>query len=69
MIMRYPTLGLLAVLVQTPAFALTKEEKTATCTFGADHQKLNGAERNTFMTRCLANEDAKPRTARSKARK
>jgi hypothetical protein len=54
--------GLLTVLVGAPAFALTQEEKTETCTFGADNQKLTGAARKTFMTRCLANEDS-PRTA------
>lgn len=55
--------GLLTFLVSAPALAVTKEEKTATCTFGADNQKLAGAARKTFMTRCLADEDATARRA------
>jgi psiF repeat len=51
-------LGLLiAVLVDTAAFALTNQQKLETCTFGADDQKLTGQARKTFMTRCMANED------------
>jgi psiF repeat-containing protein len=51
-------LGLLiAVLANTSALALTKQQKLETCTFGADDQKLTGQARKTFMTRCMANED------------
>lgn len=41
--------------------AVTAKDKKATCEFGADDQKLKGAERKTFMTKCMAKEqgDAK----------
>ena len=29
-----------------------------TCTFGADEQKLTGAKRKSFMTKCMSNEDS-----------
>jgi hypothetical protein len=29
----------------------------ATCKFGADDQKLEGAARNAFMKKCMANRD------------
>ena len=41
-----------------PAFAATSKEKTATCTFGADDQKLTGAKRKTFMSKCMSNADS-----------
>ena len=51
-------LGVLATsLANTPVFAITKQQKLETCTFGADDQKLIGQARKTFMTRCMANED------------
>ncbi len=51
-------LGLLAAaLASAPVFAVTKQQKQETCTFGADDQKLTGQARKTFMTRCMANED------------
>jgi len=60
-------LGLLAAgLMNAPAHAVTKQQKLETCTFGADAQKLAGAARQSFMTRCMANEDrpAAPRGPR-----
>jgi psiF repeat len=51
--------GLFAILIlATPAFAVTTQQKMATCKFGADNQKLTGPARKTFITRCMANEDA-----------
>jgi hypothetical protein len=51
-------LGLLAaVLANASAFALTKQQKLETCTFGADDQKLTGQARKTFLARCMADED------------
>ncbi len=47
------------LLAATPASAVTKEEKLATCTFGADDAKLEGAKRKTFMTKCMSNRDDK----------
>jgi len=48
--------GLLAVVLPSaPSLALTLQQKMATCTFGADNQKLVGAARKTFMAKCMAN--------------
>jgi hypothetical protein len=51
------SLGLLVVLLlNAPAVALTAQEKAATCKFGADDQKLTGAARKAFMTKCMADD-------------
>jgi hypothetical protein len=34
--------------------AVTAKDKKATCEFGADDQKLKGAERKNFMSKCMA---------------
>ena len=48
--------GVFAILVSaTPASALTATEKMETCKFGADHQKLTGAARKKFISKCMAN--------------
>ena len=54
-------------LFAAPAFAITAQEKMKTCEFGADDQKLTGAARKTFISKCMANED-KP-AAKSAAQK
>ncbi len=46
-----------AVLFGAPAFAVTAKQKQETCKFGADDQKLEGAKRKSFMTKCMANAD------------
>jgi len=46
---------LVAMLPSAPSFAVSAKEKLATCKFGADDQKLQGAARNTFMQKCMAN--------------
>ena len=51
------TLMLALVLPGAPASALTSKDKMATCKFGADDQKLEGAARKTFMKNCMANKD------------
>jgi hypothetical protein len=48
-----------ALLLSSPASALTKEQKMETCKFGADDQKLTGAKRNAFMAKCMSNKDDK----------
>ena len=49
--------GVLAALVLTlPAHAVTAKQKAETCKFGADDQKLAGAARKSFMSKCMANE-------------
>ena len=51
--------GLAASFLLSPsAFAATLKEKMETCTFGADDQKLKGAARKSFMTKCMSNADA-----------
>jgi psiF repeat len=55
---------ILLVLVATPASAITPEQKMETCKFGADHQKLTGAARKTFIAKCM--EDEKASTANPK---
>jgi hypothetical protein len=41
----------------TTALAVTKNAKMETCKFGADEQKLQGAERKKFIDRCMSNKD------------
>jgi hypothetical protein len=45
-----------ALAFAAPAQAVTSKEKMETCTFGANDQKLAGAARKTFMSKCMANE-------------
>jgi hypothetical protein len=53
------SLGLLVVLLlNAPAVALTAQEKAATCKFGADDQKLQGAARKAYMAKCMSNKDS-----------
>jgi hypothetical protein len=47
--------GLLTVMFNAPSFAVTPKEKLATCQFGADDQKLAGAQRTKFIKDCMAN--------------
>ena len=59
-------LGIAAVLVaalpSAPSWAVTPAQKMATCKFGADDQKLQGAARNAFIKKCMVNKD-EPRGA------
>jgi hypothetical protein len=67
--MRVLIILLATLLLAGPALAVTAKEKKATCEFGADDQKLEGAARKSFMTKCMANEGrpakpaAKPKAA------
>jgi hypothetical protein len=47
-----------ALAFSAPAHAVTAKEKMETCKFGADDQKLAGAARKTFLSKCMANEPA-----------
>jgi hypothetical protein len=42
-------------LLSPSAFAATSKQKMETCTFGADDQKLTGAKRKAFMSKCMSN--------------
>ena len=57
--LRYVVIAvMLAVtLPSAPSFALTAQEKMATCTFGADEQKLEGTKRDAFLKKCMANKN------------
>jgi len=58
-----------AMLCSAPAFAITAQEKMKTCEFGADDQKLTGAARKSFMTKCMAKDDgAAPKSAAKKTK-
>jgi hypothetical protein len=48
---------LVAVLPSAPSFAVSPKDKMATCKFGADDQKLQGAARSGFMKKCMSNKD------------
>jgi hypothetical protein len=48
----------------TPASALTPEQKMETCKFGADADKLAGAKRKRFITKCMADTDAPAKPAK-----
>jgi len=59
--------GLFATFVlSAPAVALTAQEKMETCKFGADDQKLQGAKRKAFISKCVADEDAPAKGAAKK---
>lgn len=48
---------LVATGPSAPAFAVNPKDKMATCKFGADDQKLQGAARSSFMKKCMSNHD------------
>ena len=50
--------GFFVIIASGPAGAITPQQKMETCKFGADDQKLTGAERKAFITKCMANEKA-----------
>jgi len=55
--------GLFALAPNGKTFA---QDKKGICEFGADDQKLKGAERKKFMSRCMAKEDAPEKKAKPK---
>jgi psiF repeat len=48
---------LIAMLPSAPLFAVSAKDKMATCKFGADDQKLQGAARTAFMKKCMLNKN------------
>ena len=54
---RYALLAaVLIMLVPAGAcFAVDAKQKMATCKFGADDQRLQGAARDAFLKKCMAN--------------
>jgi hypothetical protein len=59
----------MAVAAGTPASALTAAEKMETCKFGADADKLAGAKRKRFISRCMADTDAPAKPAKGEQKK
>ena len=47
-----------ALLFIGPASAAPSKQKIETCKFGADDQKLTGAARKAFMSKCLSDADS-----------
>jgi hypothetical protein len=52
-------------LASAPSLAVTAKEKMVTCKFGADDQKLKGATRKGFLSKCMANTDAPAKRAKA----
>jgi hypothetical protein len=46
--------ALIVLTSVNPCFAVNAKQKMATCKFGADDQKLQGAARNAFLRKCMA---------------
>ena len=46
--------ALVALIPSAPSFAVSAKDKAATCKFGADDQKLEGAARSAFMKKCMS---------------
>jgi hypothetical protein len=62
-------IGALAIALPQPVLAITAKDKMATCKFGADDQKLKGAKRSSFISRCMAEEKpASAATTQSKSK-
>jgi hypothetical protein len=59
----------IVVAAGTPASALTAAEKMETCKFGADADKLAGAKRKQFITKCMADTDAPAKPAKAQQKK
>ena len=49
--------ALIVLMPARPCFAVDAKQKMATCKFGADDQKLQGAARDAFIKKCMANRD------------
>jgi len=57
---RYALWAVALVAIAAPTgqcLAVTAKDKMETCKFGADDQKLQGAARDAFMKKCMANRD------------
>jgi hypothetical protein len=57
------------LLIWSPSYQSVAQDKKGTCEFGADDQKLKGAERKKFMARCMAKEDAPDKKPKKKPKK
>lgn len=57
------------LLIWSPSYKSVAQDKKGTCEFGADDQKLKGADRKKFMSRCMAKEDAPEKKPKKKPKK
>jgi hypothetical protein len=57
------------LLVATPASAITAKQKAETCKIGADDQKLEGAKRKAFLTKCLGTGNYQPKARKDALKK
>ena len=57
------------LVVATPMLAATKAQKMETCKFGADNDKLEGAKRDVFIKKCMANGNYEPAARREAMKK
>ena len=70
--LRYATALVVALLlagIGASASAVTPAEKMETCKFGADADKLTGAKRKRFLSRCMADGDASAKSAKKQQAK
>ena len=51
------TAALTVLLAAGPCFAVDAKQKMATCTFGADQQRLQGEASDTFLRKCMEDRD------------
>ncbi len=49
--------ALIGLLAAGPCFAVDAKQKMATCTFGADQQRLQGEPRDAFLRKCMEDRD------------
>jgi hypothetical protein len=49
--------ALIVLLPAGPCFAVDAKQKMATCTFGADQQRLQGEARDAFLKKCMEDRD------------
>ena len=68
-ILTFASLALLPALLAAPATAATKEQKMETCKFGAEHDKLEGAKRDAFVKKCMANANYEPAARKAAMKK
>jgi hypothetical protein len=48
---------MVALLGETSAQTVSRQQKQETCNFGADSQKLTGAKRQSFIAKCMSDRD------------
>ena len=49
--------ALIVLLPGRPCFAVDAKQKMATCTFGADQQRLQSEARDAFLKKCMEGRD------------